>query len=158
MDHTLDPDEPTDQSADWEVSELEDEVEEDEPNFITCSGCNRVVHYSPANTVIFYFQDAPWYTVAQTVCDHCHTKVSLFIWSNLSWELHWAITHDLGFITVEGAPEKYNHVYEAFHEFNEGYPHFHELTPWQEKLCLYLAWLLNYYDSAFFSDDEGGTL
>lgn len=42
--------------------------------------------------------------------------------------------------------------------FNEGYPHFHELTPWQEKLCLYLAWLLNYYDSAFFSDDEGGTL
>lgn len=146
------------QSDNGEILGVEDEVEEDEENFVTCPECHRVVHYTPANTVIFYFQDAPWYTVGQTICDHCNRQQAVFLWSNLSWELRWAITHDLGIIAIEGAPEKYAHVYEAFHEYNEGYPHFHELTPWQEKLCLYLAWLLNHYDSRFFSDDEGGEL
>lgn len=158
VDPRSDQPESGDESDDGEVPELEDEVEEDEENAIICAKCETVVHYSPANTVIFYFQDAPWYTVAQTICENCNAQQSLFIWKNLSWELRWAAAHDLGFVMIEGAPEKYTHVYEAFHEYYEGYPRFRELTEWQEKECLFLAWLLNHYDSAFFSDDEGGTL
>jgi hypothetical protein len=130
----------------------------EEANYIHCRGCGKLVHYTPANTVIFFFQDCRWYSAAQTICDFCGRRQSFFLYPNLDWELDWAVAHDLGFIIIEGKPEKHANVYEEFHEFYPDFPQERTLTALDEKQIAFLAWLLDYYGVRFFGDEEGGKL
>ena len=68
------------------VPAIFEEVEmSDEFNYIWCRECGRLVHYTPANTVIYFFVDYVWYTAAETHCHYCDYKQALFLIDNLDW-------------------------------------------------------------------------
>lgn len=113
----------------------------DEQNRIKCRNCGEWVYYTPANTVIYWWPDYLWYSIAQTVCDHCDYRQACFLLDNLEWELNWAIENDLGFIEMEGLPQ--DDVLEAFHELYPKYVTYHELSANEQAWVDYLAYLLD---------------
>jgi hypothetical protein len=114
----------------------------DEQNYIWCRYCERLVLYSSHNTTIIYFKDYPWYSAAQTKCEHCGKDQSLFLTDNLDWELAWAIENDLGFITLVGFPPQ--EVLDAFDRVYPEYPHIHLLSESEEKEVLFFAWVMEH--------------
>ena len=114
----------------------------DEQNRIKCRNCGEWVYYTPANTVIYWWPDYLWYSIAQTVCDHCDYRQACFLLDNLEWELNWAVENDLGFIEMEGLPQ--DDVLEAFKEIYPNFVTYHELTEQEQAWVDYLAYLLDY--------------
>lgn len=112
----------------------------DELNYIKCRNCGITVHYTPANTVIYYYMDYRWYSVAQTICDECEYPQAVFLLDNLDWELEWAAKNDLGFVMLEGLPS--DQVADAFHELYD-YPRMHGLADKEDALVKYFAYLLD---------------
>lgn len=124
----------------------------DELNYIWCRECGNLVHYTPHNTTIIYFKDYPWYSFAQTKCEHCEYTQGLFLTNNLEWELKWAIEHDLGFITMEGFPP--DAVMESFEKVYPEYPHYHFLSNSEENEVLFFGYLLQNTDPEEWFDEE----
>lgn len=113
----------------------------DEVNFIRCRRCQKIVHYTPANTVIYFYTEYRWYSVAQTICDFCQHPQACFLVRNLDWEIRWAIENDLGFVMIQEMPS--DEVMEAFHELYPEYPRLHELEDNEDALVQYFAYLLD---------------
>ena len=112
-----------------------------EQNRIKCRNCGEWVYYTPANTVIYFWPDYLWYSVAQTVCDLCDYTQACFLIDNLEWELNWAVANDIGFIEMEGLPAE--HILEAFHELYPSHVTYHELSDKEQAWVDYLAYLLD---------------
>ena len=110
-------------------------------NIIVCRKCDEDISYTPANTVIYFYKDYPWYSVAQTVCDHCNFKQALFLLENLEWELRWAIANDLGFIEKYGFPS--DGVLSAFHNLYEDFPRYHKLDSKENAQVNYIVYLMD---------------
>lgn len=113
----------------------------DEQNRIKCRNCGEWVYYTPANTVIYWWPDYLWYSIAQTVCDHCDYRQACFLLDNLEWELNWAVKNDLGFIEMEGLPQ--DDVLEAFKEIYPNHVTYRELTDMEDASVDYLAYLMD---------------
>lgn len=113
----------------------------DEQNRIKCRNCGEWVYYTPANTVIYWWPDYLWYSIAQTICDHCDYRQACFLLDNLEWELNWAIENDLGFVEMEGLPQ--DDVLEAFHELYPKFVTYHELSANEQAWVDYLAYLMD---------------
>jgi hypothetical protein len=113
----------------------------DEQNRIKCRNCGEWVYYTPANTVIYWWPEYLWYSIAQTVCDHCDYRQACFLLDNLEWELNWAIANELGFIEMEGLPQ--DDVLEAFKEIYPKFVTYHELSKKEQAWVDYLAYLLD---------------
>ena len=113
----------------------------DEQNRIKCRNCGEWVYYTPANTVIFWWPEYLWYSLAYTVCDHCEYRQGCFLLNNLEWELNWAIANDLGFIEMEGLPQ--DDVLEAFKEIYPNFVTYHELSEIEQAHVDYLAYLMD---------------
>jgi hypothetical protein len=112
-----------------------------EQNRIKCRNCGEWCYYTPANTVIYWWPEYLWYSVAQTVCDHCDYRQACFLLDNLEWELNWAIANDLGFVEMEGLPQ--DDVLEAFKEIYPNHITYHELSANEQAWVDYLAYLLD---------------
>ncbi len=124
----------------------------DEQNYIWCRYCEKLVLYSSQNTIIVYFKDYPWYSAAQTTCEHCGKAQSLFLTDNLDWELGWAIHNDLGFITLEGIPPQ--EVMDAFDRVYPEYPHMHILNSSEENEVSFFEYLLENVDPEEWFNDN----
>jgi hypothetical protein len=116
----------------------------DELNYIWCRECGRLVYYTPANTVIYFFVDYVWYTAAETHCPYCDYKQALFLIENLDWELEWAIENDLGFIEIDGIPPV--HIRDSFARVYPEYPNYKDLTDEEEAEVLFFGYLLKNTD------------
>lgn len=116
----------------------------DELNYIWCRNCDRLVHYTPSNTVIYFFKDYPWYSAAETHCHYCDYKQALFLVENLQWELDWAIDNDLGFIMLDGLPPK--HIRESFGRIYPDLPNYKDLTTGEDAIVVYFGYLLESTD------------
>jgi len=114
----------------------------DEQNRIKCRNCGEWVYYTPANTVIYWWPDYLWYSIAQTVCDHCEYRQACFLLDNLEWELNWAVANELGFIEMEGLPHQ--EVLDAFKEFFPNFVTYHELSDNEQAWVDYFAYLMDY--------------
>ena len=113
----------------------------DEQNRIKCRNCGEWVYYTPANTIIYWWPDYLWYSIANTVCDHCEYSQACFLLDNLEWELNWAIHNELPFIEMEGLPN--NEILDAFKEFFPNFVTYHELSDKEQAWVDYLAYLLD---------------
>lgn len=113
----------------------------DEQNRIKCRNCGEWVYYTPANTVIYWWPEYLWYSIAQTVCDHCEYRQACFLLDNLEWELNWAIKNELGFVEMEGLPQ--DDVLEAFKEIYPNFVTYRELSDMEQAHVDYLAYLLD---------------
>ena len=120
-------------------------------NYIWCRECGRLVHYTPANTVIYFFVDYVWYTAAETHCHYCDYKQALFLIDNLDWELEWAIENDIGFIEIDGIPPV--HIRESFGRVYPGLPNYKDLTTGEDAIALYFGYLLNTLPEEEWFDD-----
>lgn len=112
-----------------------------EDNYIFCKECGEKVFYTPTNTVIYYFVEYPWYSVAQSVCE-CDRVQAYFLINNLEWELRWAIENDIGFVEMEGLPPE--NVLESFRNTMPDYPQYRVLSEQQEKEILFFAWVMEH--------------
>lgn len=113
----------------------------DEQNRIKCRNCGEWVYYTPANTVIYWWPEYLWYSLAQTICDYCEYRQACFLLDNLEWELNWAIHNELGFIEMEGLPQE--DILRAFKEIFPNFVSYHELTEIEQAYVEYLAYLLD---------------
>jgi hypothetical protein len=114
----------------------------DEQNRIKCRNCGEWVYYTPANTVIYWWPDYLWYSIAQTVCDYCDYRQACFLLDNLEWELNWAVANELGFVEMEGLPQ--DDVLDAFKEIYPNHVTYHELSEQEQAWVDYLAYLLDF--------------
>lgn len=114
----------------------------DEQNRIKCRNCGVWVYYNPQNTVIYWWPDYLWYSIAQTTCDDCGYAQACFLVDNLDWELSWAIEHDLGFIEMEGLPK--DDILEAFKQIYPNFVTYHELSDNEQAWVDYFAYLMDY--------------
>lgn len=125
----------------------------DEINYIWCRECGKLVYYTPANTVIYYFKDYPWYSAAETHCPYCDYKQALFLINNLEWELGWAIENDLGFIILDGFPPE--NIAESFEKLYPEAPSYHELNTGENAIVEYFSYLLDSTDPEEWFDETG---
>lgn len=128
----------------------EEEEELDETNHIICRECGAFVYYTPDNTIIYYWLEHPYYSVATTDCDQCDFRQTIFLHEKLEWELDWAARHELNFVIKKGYPP--DNVVAGFQSMYPDYPIDHELTKHEVNEVMFLSYLLDHTEPEEFDD------
>lgn len=73
----------------------------------------------PTNTVVYYFESAPYFTYARTICPRCQTPYTMFIRGYFKEMMEHFILHDFPFITEDYPPETLVHGFEEVYQVKE---------------------------------------
>lgn len=70
-----------------------------------CDGCTLQFILDASNTVIYYFENQPWFSFGQAMCPQCGQTARLFWRENHQEYMEYFILNDFGFITELWADE-----------------------------------------------------